>query len=103
LAVTTAKRVAGLDAVPSLSEIIPGFDYAGWLGIVAPTGTPAAAIARFNRDLDAVLLDKDTAGKIQAIGPITDGAGTPEQMSAFLQAEHARWAKLTKDLDIQPE
>ncbi|MDE2606906.1 MAG: tripartite tricarboxylate transporter substrate binding protein [Burkholderiales bacterium] len=103
IAVTTAKRVAGLEDVPSLSEVIPGFDYAGWLGIVAPAGTPAAAIQRFNRDLDAVLSDKEMAARILALGPITDGAGTVEQMAAFLQAEHTRWSKLTQELGILPE
>jgi tripartite-type tricarboxylate transporter receptor subunit TctC len=103
IAVTTAKKVSGLENVATLSAVIPGFDYAGWLGIVAPAGTPAAAIQRFNRDMDAVLSDKEMAAKILAIGPITEGAGTPEQMSAFLQAEHTRWAKVTKDLAIVPE
>ena len=103
IAVTTASRVAGLENVPPLSEVIPGFDYAGWQAIVAPAGTPAAAIQRFNRDLDAVLGDKEMAAKILAVGPITEGAGTPEQMAAFLQAEHTRWAKLTKEIGVLPE
>lgn len=103
LAVTTAQRVVGWESVPPIAETLPGFDYAGWIGIVAPAGTPAAAIQRFNRDLDAVLSDKDIAARLLAIGPITEGAGTPEQMSAFLQAEHARWSKLTQDIGILPE
>ena len=103
LAVTTAKRVAGLEGVPSISETLPGFDYAGWIGIVAPAGTPVALIQRFNRDLDAVLNDKDIAARLAAIGPITEGAGTVDQMGSFLNAEHTRWAKLTKDIGILPE
>jgi len=103
IAVTTAKRVAGLENVPSIGEVIPGFDYAGFMAIVAPAATPAAAIQRFNRDLDGVLSDPEMAAKLLAVGPITEGAGTPEQMAAFLQAEHARWAKLTKELGILPE
>lgn len=103
LAVTTAKRVAGWESVPAIAEVLPGFDYAGWVGIVAPVGTPAAAIQRFNRDLDAVLVDKDMAARLLAIGPITEGAGSPEQMGAFLQAEHTRWATLTRDIGILPE
>lgn len=103
LAVTTAKRVAGWESVPAISETLPGFDYAGWIGIVAPAGTPAAVIQRFNRDLDAVLNDRDIAARLAAIGPITEGAGTVEQMGAFLNAEHTRWAKLTKDIGILPE
>ena len=103
IAVTTSKKVSGLESVATFSEVIPGFDYAGWLGIVAPVGTPAAAIQRFNRDMDAVLLDKEVAARILSIGPITEGAGTPEQMNAFLLAEHTRWAKLTKDIGVLPE
>ena len=103
IAVTTAKRVAGWEKVPSISELVPGFDYAGWVGIVAPAGTPAAAIERFNRDLDTVLKNKEMAARLLAIGPITEGAGTVDQMGSFLQGEHLRWAKLTKEIGIQPE
>ncbi|MBO9513219.1 MAG: tripartite tricarboxylate transporter substrate binding protein [Variovorax sp.] len=103
IAVTTAKRVGGWETVPAIAETIPGFDYAGWVGIVAPTGTPAVAIQRFNRDLDAVLSDPEMAARLAAIGPMTEGAGAVEQMGAFLNGEHQRWAKLTKDLGIQPE
>jgi tripartite-type tricarboxylate transporter receptor subunit TctC len=103
LAVTTARRVSGWDSVPPIADVLPGFDYAGWVGIVAPVGTPAAAIQRFNRDLDAVLLDKEMAARLLAIGPITEGAGSPEQMGAFLQAEHSRWATLTREIGILPE
>ncbi|HSW20790.1 MAG TPA: tripartite tricarboxylate transporter substrate binding protein [Ramlibacter sp.] len=104
LAVTTARRVVGWESIPAVAEsVLPGFDYAGWIGIVAPAGTPAAAIQRFNRDLDAVLSDKDVAVRLLAIGPITEGAGTVDQMNAFLNGEHARWTKLTKDIGILPE
>jgi tripartite-type tricarboxylate transporter receptor subunit TctC len=103
LAVSTAKRAAGFESTPSFGDLLPGFDYAGWQAVVAPAGTPAAVIQRFNRDLDAVLSDKDMAAKILAVGPIPEGAGTPEQMAAFLQAEHTRWAKLTQDIGVLPE
>ena len=103
VAVTTAKRISGWENVPAIGETLPGFDYAGWIGVVAPAGTPAAAIQRFNRDLDAVLSDKEMAAKILALGPITEGAGTADQMGSFLNGEHLRWAKLTRDLNIQPE
>jgi tripartite-type tricarboxylate transporter receptor subunit TctC len=95
--------VAGWEKVPPIAEKLPGFDYAGWIGIVAPAGTPAAAVQRFNRDLDAVLGDKDLAGRLRSIGPITEGAGTVDQMGGFLNAEHLRWARLTRDLNILPE
>ena len=103
LGVTTARRVAGLESVPPLADLVPGFDFAGWMAIVAPTGTPAAAVQRFNRDLDALLLDKDMAARILTIGPITEGAQTLAQANAFLNAEYERWAKVTQDIGILPE
>ncbi len=81
--------------LPSIAQMIK----AGKLRPIAVT----AAIQRFNRDLDAILLDKEMAAKILAIGPMTEGAGTPEQMGAFLSGEHTRWAKVTKDIGILPE
>jgi tripartite-type tricarboxylate transporter receptor subunit TctC len=103
IAVTTSRRVAGWENVPALSEVVPGFDYTGWIGIVAPAGTPAAAIDRFNRDLDEVLKQKDMAARLLAIGATSSGAGTVQEMATFLHAEDLRWAKLTRQIGVQPE
>src|SRR5262247_455164 len=42
IAVTSAKRVTGLESVPTMAETYPGFEYVGWFALVAPTGTPEA-------------------------------------------------------------
>ena len=103
LAVTTARRVAGWENVPAIAETLPGFDYAGWLAVVAPTGMPVDIVQRANRDLDAVLSDSEMAARLLAIGPITEGAGTVEQTAAFLRSEHERWSKLTRDIGVLPD
>ena len=103
IAVTTSRRVAGWENVPALSEVVPGFDYTGWIGIVAPAGTPAAAIDRFNRDLDEVLKQKDMAARLLAIGATSSGAGTVQEMATFLHTEDLRWAKLTRQIGVQPK
>lgn len=103
LAVTTAKRLSGWESVPAIAETLPGFDFAGWIGIVAPANTPPAVLRQFNRALDVVLSDRDMVARLLTMGPMTEGAGTVEQMAAFLDAEHARWSKLTRDLNILPE
>jgi tripartite-type tricarboxylate transporter receptor subunit TctC len=103
LAVTSATRVRGLEDVPALTEIYPGFQYVGWHAIVAPKGTPAAVIQRFNKDLDGVLKDPDIAKRIFELGLVSDGAGTPEQLGEFLRNEHTRWAKLARDVGVVPE
>ncbi len=103
LAVTSAARVPTLPAVPALAERVPGFAYVGWLAIVAPTGTPGDIVERFNRALDGALRDPDIAARLRAIGPVTEGAGTPAALAGFLADEHTRWATLTKEIGLLPE
>jgi tripartite-type tricarboxylate transporter receptor subunit TctC len=104
LAVTSAKRVPGLDQVPTLGETFPGFQYAGWHAIVAPQGTAIEVIRRVNRDMDGVIKDPEMVKRLFDLGIIADaGAGTPEQLGDFLAAEHVRWAKLARDVGVTPE
>jgi tripartite-type tricarboxylate transporter receptor subunit TctC len=103
LATTAARRVAGWDNVPALAEKLPGFDMVGWFAVVAPAGTPAAAIERSNRDINALLNDKDVADRIGLIGPIVDGSMNVAQVGAFLRSESARWGEITKEIGVLPE
>ena len=102
LAVTTGKRLVDFDTVPALAETLPGFEMSGWMAVVAPTGTPREALQRFARDLDAALLDKDTAERIRGLGLVPE-AGGAEHLAAFLLTERARWEQLTKEIGLLPE
>ncbi len=103
LATTAEKRVAGWDSVPALAEKLPGFDMVGWFAVVAPAGTPAAAIERSNRDINALLADKELAERIGAIGPLVDGSMGVDAVAAFLRSESARWREATKEIGVLPE
>ena len=103
LATTAGKRVAGWDSVPALAEKLPGFEMVGWFAVVAPAGTPAAAIERSHRDLNALLADKEVADRIAAIGPIVDGSMNLAQVGQFLKDEAARWSAVTKEIGQLPE
>lgn len=103
LATTAGKRVAGWETVPALAEKLPGFEMVGWFAVVAPAGTPAAAIERCHRDLNALLADKEVAERIAAIGPIADGSMNLAQVGQFLKDEAARWAAVTREIGVLPE
>ena len=103
VAVTSATRVPTLPDVPALAERLPGFAYVGWLAMVAPSGTPAESVQRFNRALDAALREPEIAQRLRTIGPVTEGAGSPEALAAFLTDEHTRWAALTQAIGLLPE
>jgi tripartite-type tricarboxylate transporter receptor subunit TctC len=75
----------------------------GWFAVVAPTGTPAAAIERSNRDINALLVDKEVAERIAAIGPLVDSSMSVEAVGAFLRTEASRWQAITKEIGVLPE
>jgi tripartite-type tricarboxylate transporter receptor subunit TctC len=103
LAVTAAKRVAGWEQVPALAEMLPNFEMIGWFGVVAPTGTPAAVVARLNKEINTLLADPDTAQRILTMGPIAEPMGSPEPFGAFLGREHERWSEVAKEIGLLPE
>ncbi len=103
LAVTAGKRVAGWEQVPALSELLPGFEMVGWFAVVAPTGTPAAAIQRMNKEINTLLGDAEVAQRMATIGPIAESMGAPEQTGAFLTLEHQRWSRAAQEIGLLPE
>lgn len=103
LAVSAGKRVRGLEDVPALVETYPGFEYVGWFALLAPAGTPAGIVQRVNREMDRVLADPEIVQRLYDFGLVNEGAGTPEALHEFLRAERARWAKLVKEIGLQPE
>src|SRR5262245_54090763 len=71
LAVTSARRLPDLADVPTVAETFPGFDFAGWWVLAAPTGVPAAILERVNRELDVILKDPAVVERISKTGAIS--------------------------------
>ncbi len=103
LAVTTAKRVALLPELPTISEAgLPGYEATAWYGVLAPTGTKREIVAILNAGIVKSVKHRDTSERLAAEGaePATN---TPEEFSAFIASEMARWSKVIKAAGIKPE
>ena len=103
IAVSGTGRLPELPDVPIISATYPGFEYVGWHALVAPAGTLREVVLRVNHDMDQILKDAEIVKRLADLGPITEGAGTPEALGQFLAAERARWTKLVRDVGIKPE
>jgi tripartite-type tricarboxylate transporter receptor subunit TctC len=77
-------------AVPKLDEITV------WLGLVAPSGTPAAVVDKLHAEVAKILADPAVKSKADASGlfPVTS---TPAEFSAFIRKEAERWSGVVKD------
>jgi len=101
LAVTTKKPFAMLPEVPPLADAgVPGFDAAAWQGVIAPSQTPPAIVAKLNGELNAAVAMTDVRARMRDIGMLPVGAGSPEELAQFFQSEIVRWGKVVQDAGI---
>jgi tripartite-type tricarboxylate transporter receptor subunit TctC len=103
LGVTSLTRSPDLPDVPTIAESgMPGFEVISWQGLCTPAGVPKAAVARLRAALTAVLALPDTRKRLADQG-INPGTRTAEQFAAFIRSERAKYAKVVKDVGIQPQ
>jgi tripartite-type tricarboxylate transporter receptor subunit TctC len=96
LAVTTPKRVSALPNLPTMSETLPGFVLAVWVGIEAPAGTPRAVIDRVNSSVQTVS-KHDIVAKRMADVASEPSWMSPEDFAAYRKSEVEKYAKLVKE------
>jgi tripartite-type tricarboxylate transporter receptor subunit TctC len=90
LAVATAHRLPEFPDVPTVAETLPGFAAGGWQGIVAPLGTPAAAIQKVNAGVQKVLGEPAIADPLAQRGAFVSPM-SPSEVNAFINAQQAQW------------
>ena len=100
LAVTTAQRVPQLPEVPPIADTLPGFDAAGWSGVLAPIATPREIVEKISADTQRLLREPALRDKIIERGSIPD-PGTPQAYSNFIKAEMEKWARVAKAANVK--
>ena len=103
LGVTTSRRSAALPDVPTIAEAgVPGYEVDGWYGLLAPKGTPAAVIRRFNAELAAVTSLAETRERLLAAG-VDARASSPAEFHDRIALDITRWAEVVKKARIAIE
>lgn len=94
LAVTTARRFAGLPDVPTIRELgYPGYDFSSWFGILAPAGTPKPVIDRLNAEVVKALKDPSVRERLASYEIF---GSTPDEFGSFIRAEIDKAAGIIK-------
>jgi tripartite-type tricarboxylate transporter receptor subunit TctC len=103
LAVTSAKRSPAAPELPTVDEAaLPGFEANTWHGVVVPAGTPAAIVARLNREIVAILHLPEVVERLSGQGAEALGS-TPEEFAAYIRSESVKWAKVVRDSGAKAE
>ncbi len=103
IAAGSAKRVALLPDVPTLTELgLKDADVDMWYGLFAPKDTPADIIDRYNKDVGAILGSDDAAKAFAAQGMVP-ATSTPAELGAIVARDRKRWAEVVAKRGITAE
>ena len=103
LAIGSAKRLASLPNVPTIAESgVPGYEAYSWIGIVAPLKTPQDIITKLNREIVAILQQKDVEEDLLRQGAVPVG-DTPEHFGQYIKDEMAKWGAVVKSANIKAD
>jgi tripartite-type tricarboxylate transporter receptor subunit TctC len=95
LAVTTPTRVEALPDVPTIGDLLPGYEVIAWTGIGVPRGTSYEIISRLNREINAGLADTSIKARLADLST-TPILLSPAEFAAYVGAETEKWAKVVK-------
>jgi tripartite-type tricarboxylate transporter receptor subunit TctC len=102
LAVTVKQSLEVLPELPPLANFVPGYEAEAWIGLGAPTGTPAEIIDALNKQINAALVDNAIKARLSDIGVLVRG-GSPADFGKFIASETAKWGKVIRDAGIKPD
>lgn len=100
LAVTTRKRSPAAPELPTIAESgVPGYEVDQWYGIITSAKVPRPIVNKLSAAIAEGLKAPDTAQRLSAEGSVPVGS-SPEQFSAHIKSEIAKWRKLVKDAGL---
>lgn len=102
LATNAAHRSSLEPNVPAIAEIIPGFDFAPIVGVLAATGTPVSAIERISTEMALIAKMPEVIQTLNNAGIDPIGSGPADYNKAIL-GENERLAKAIATAGIKSE
>jgi tripartite-type tricarboxylate transporter receptor subunit TctC len=102
LAVTTTSRSEVLPDIPSLRELLPGYDASAFFGLAAPKATPIAVVGKLNEVVNAILADPKMIARLAELGgaPL---ALSPAAFGKLIVDETDKWGKVIRAANIKAD
>ena len=97
-----ATRTPLLGDLQAIAETIPGYDYSGWFGLIAPKGAPAPALEKLRSALLKVLARADIRDAFAKQASVIDG-NTPDEFRRLVLNEQAKFHEIVKSAGLKPD
>lgn len=95
MAVSSAHRSPLLPEMPAVSDVVPGFGFTSWGGLLVPAGTPADIVDRLQLEIVRILKLPDVQQQFAHLG-IEPTGSTSQQFAELIASETAKWAEVVK-------
>jgi tripartite-type tricarboxylate transporter receptor subunit TctC len=96
LGVSGLKRTRLAPELPTIAETVPGYEVIGWYGLLAPTGAPAAIIAKVQSEAAKAVKSQEVQEKLGGLGADAIGT-TPQQFTTFIKSEIQKMGKAVRE------
>jgi tripartite-type tricarboxylate transporter receptor subunit TctC len=102
LAVTTTARSEALPDVPTMGDVVPGYEASAVTGVGVPRNTPPEIIDTLNKAINAAYVDPKMKARLADTG---GGVlpGSPAEFGAILAEEIEKWARVVKASGMKPQ
>jgi tripartite-type tricarboxylate transporter receptor subunit TctC len=102
LGATTKEGIAALPNVPTIADLVPGYEAGGWLGVGVPAKTPPDLVTKLNLSINAALTRPEVKARLASLGD-TVSTSAPADVRTFLAAQVEKWAKVIRAANIKVE
>jgi tripartite-type tricarboxylate transporter receptor subunit TctC len=101
LAQTGARRMQGLNEIPTVAETVPGMVIDAWYGVWVPKGTPPAVVDQLTAAWRKVAEMPDVAVRLEQLSAVPVGS-TAEELRNLTRQEAAMWGRVVKERNLKP-
>ena len=98
LAYTGPRRSSVLPEVPAIAESYPDFEMTQWYGLFAPPGTPEPVLARLRGEVNKILGTPEIRERLHNAGGVEPWITTPGEFFLAIRQDHAKYAKLVREI-----
>jgi tripartite-type tricarboxylate transporter receptor subunit TctC len=103
LAINAGKRFSRMPEVPTIGEVLPGYDRPpSWNGFLGPAGIPAPIVQRLYVEMNRAATQPEVVEKLLDLGFVVDTAN-PEEFTSYIRRSNELFGKLVKAAKIEPE
>jgi tripartite-type tricarboxylate transporter receptor subunit TctC len=102
LAVTTATRFEGTPDIPTVGDVVPGYEASQWYGVGVPKNTPVEIVEKLNKEINGGLANPKLKAQLADLGGTVLPGSAPD-FGKLIAEETEKWAKVVKFSGAKPD